>query len=147
MLATLSRWRSWVQIPSGTLAARYANWQSDEVQTFVILWVRLPPALLNYRAVFPKFVCKTAVEKRWGGRREVRFLHCPLETGSVRTPYSGILNTRSFCPADEPMAARWRPSSEMANALMFAKLTSKSLTLDSLLQFHCATTLSHPTNR
>ena len=37
MLATLSRWRSWVRLPSGTLTARYANWQSDEVQTFVIV--------------------------------------------------------------------------------------------------------------
>ena len=36
MLACLSSRRSWVQIPSGTLTeARYANWQSDEAQTFV----------------------------------------------------------------------------------------------------------------
>ena len=39
VLATLSRWRSWVQIPSGTLdnMARYANRQSGEAQTFVIV--------------------------------------------------------------------------------------------------------------
>ena len=39
MLATLSRWRPWVQIPSGTLdnKARYANWKSGEAQTFVIV--------------------------------------------------------------------------------------------------------------
>ena len=37
VLATLSRWRSSVQIRSGTLAiARYANWQSGEAQTFVV---------------------------------------------------------------------------------------------------------------
>src|SRR5262245_10574650 len=35
VLACLSSRRSWVQIPSGTLAARYANWQSSEAQTFV----------------------------------------------------------------------------------------------------------------
>lgn len=37
MLACLSRRRSWVQIPSGTLdkTARYANRQSGEAQTFV----------------------------------------------------------------------------------------------------------------
>ena len=41
MLATLSRWRPWVQIPSGALTywgtmARYANWQSGQAQTLVI---------------------------------------------------------------------------------------------------------------
>jgi hypothetical protein len=35
VLVALSRRRSWVQIPSGTLAARYANRQSSEAQTFV----------------------------------------------------------------------------------------------------------------
>ena len=37
VLATLSRWRSWVQIPSRTplKTARYAIRQSGEVQTFV----------------------------------------------------------------------------------------------------------------
>ncbi len=38
MLATLSRWRPWVQIPSGALMsmeskARYANWPSGQAQT------------------------------------------------------------------------------------------------------------------
>ena len=28
--------------------ARYANWQSDEAQTFLILWVRLPLAPLKH---------------------------------------------------------------------------------------------------
>jgi hypothetical protein len=45
VLATLSRWRPWVQIPSGALktrdgteiqTARYANRQSDQAQTLVI---------------------------------------------------------------------------------------------------------------
>jgi hypothetical protein len=37
----------WVRVPPELLAtARYANWQSGEVQTFVILRVRLPPSLL-----------------------------------------------------------------------------------------------------
>ena len=37
VLATLSRWRSRVQIPPGTLTARYANWKSNEAQNFVIV--------------------------------------------------------------------------------------------------------------
>jgi hypothetical protein len=41
--ACLSRRRSWVQIPSRALMARYANRQSGEAQTFATLWVRLPP--------------------------------------------------------------------------------------------------------
>ncbi len=36
VLATLSRWRPWVQIPSGTLTWRGTLvWQSDQAQTLV----------------------------------------------------------------------------------------------------------------
>src|SRR5436853_6442475 len=50
VLATLSRWRSWVQIPSGTLggtvrkpAKRPSSNLGDR------LWVRFPPVLLQAR--------------------------------------------------------------------------------------------------
>ena len=65
MLATLSRWRSRVQIPPGTLnrSARYANRHSGEAQTFVTLWVRLPPVSLD-RVVFSAAACKAVVVKQ-----------------------------------------------------------------------------------
>ena len=92
MLACLSRRRSWVQIPSGTLdkTARYANRQSGEAQTFVnvcgfdshpcysrtttcVGWALAGPA-----------GCKPAVRKGSGGstpsrRTPTRFVH-----GAVR---------------------------------------------------------------
>ena len=37
VLATLSRWRSWVQIPSGTLRHGTPTWQSDQAQTLVFV--------------------------------------------------------------------------------------------------------------
>ena len=52
--------------------ARYANWQSGEAQTFVTLWVRLPPVLLNW-VVFLVAACKTVVTKqaRWTTRGSI----------------------------------------------------------------------------
>ena len=76
MLATLSRWRSRVQIPSGTLAARYANWLSGEIQTFVS--AGSTPACATDRVVLLVAACKAVVKNKRGGRREVQFLHNPM---------------------------------------------------------------------
>src|ERR1043165_8648336 len=49
VLATLSRWRSWVQIPSGTLAGtvrKPAKRPSSNLGE--CLWVRFPPVLLDH---------------------------------------------------------------------------------------------------
>ena len=49
VLATLSRWRTRVQIPPGTLTrSGTQTWQSGEAQTFVTLWVRLPLRVLTH---------------------------------------------------------------------------------------------------
>ena len=93
VLACLSRRRSWVQIPSGTLiAARYANRKSGEAQTFVTLLVRLPPVLLKGSCSSWLPVKQSSQNKR-GGRREVQFLHDPLtmarsSNGRMRDPHS-----------------------------------------------------------
>jgi hypothetical protein len=70
VLASLSRWRSWVQIPSRTLfhSARYANWQSGEAQTFATCGFDSRPchwraSLSANRVVFLVVVCKTAVNE------------------------------------------------------------------------------------
>ena len=65
VLACLSRRRSRVQIPSGTLAARYANWLSGEAQTFVSAGSN--PACATSRVVLLVAVCKAVVTKqaRW----------------------------------------------------------------------------------
>jgi hypothetical protein len=70
VLASLSRWRSWVQIPSRTLfhSARYANWQSGEAQTFAICGFDSRPchwraSLSTNRVVFLVAVCKTVVNE------------------------------------------------------------------------------------
>ena len=48
VLATLSRWRTRVQIPPGMLdRSDTQTWQSGEAQTFVTLWVRLPLRVLE----------------------------------------------------------------------------------------------------
>ena len=108
MLACLSRRRSWVQIPSGTLKSQerrvesgesrvtsqkgtnhYAGprlltldprpeqhgtqtWKSGEAQTFVTLWVRLPPVLLDW-VVLLAAACKAVVTKqaRWTTRGSI----------------------------------------------------------------------------
>src|SRR5688572_15853077 len=76
VLATLSRWRSRVQIPSGTLgnenlSARYANWQSDEAQTFVT--AGSTPACATRWVVFLAAACKAVVTKqvRWMTRGSI----------------------------------------------------------------------------
>ena len=59
MLATLSRWRSWVQIPSGALVfserkgARYANWPSGQVQNLVIEGSNPSRAMIADNKTFP----------------------------------------------------------------------------------------------
>ena len=101
MLACLSRRRSWVQIPSGTLKSRERRvesheperneplrwpstldprpeqhgtqtWKSGEAQTFVTLWVRLPPVLLDW-VVLLAAACKAVVTKqaRWTTRGSI----------------------------------------------------------------------------
>ena len=50
VLATLSRWRSRVRVPPGTLErSGTQSRQSGEAQTFVTLWVRLPLRALSRR--------------------------------------------------------------------------------------------------
>jgi hypothetical protein len=62
VLACLSRRRSRVQIPSRTLAARYANWLSGEAQTFVS--AGSTPACATDRVVLSAAVCRTVVSKQ-----------------------------------------------------------------------------------
>ena len=52
VLATLSRWRSWVQIPSGTLAIMRRGTPIGRAAKLKpwCLWVRLPPVLLKQHA-------------------------------------------------------------------------------------------------
>ena len=63
--------------------ARYANRKSGEAQTFVTLWVRLPPVLLIGLCSSWLPVKQLSQNKR-GGRREVQFLHDPLTNRPVR---------------------------------------------------------------
>ena len=62
VLACLSRRRSRVQIPSRTLAARYANWLSGEAQTFVS--AGSTPACATNWVVLSAAVCRTVVAKQ-----------------------------------------------------------------------------------
>lgn len=48
VLATLSRWRSGVQVPSRTLLGAVGKRKSRRAQTSVILWVQLPLASFMY---------------------------------------------------------------------------------------------------
>src|SRR5262249_9547426 len=55
-------------------------------------------------------VCKTGVAKRWDGRREVRFLHGPLDWPvrlSVRSPVSQA-GKRGATPLRATDRAKWR---------------------------------------
>ena len=92
VLACLSRRRSWVQIPSGTLdkTARYANRQSGEAQTFVnVCGFESHPCYWRTTtrvgwALAGPAGCKPAVRKGSGGstpsrRTPTRFVH-----GAVR---------------------------------------------------------------
>jgi hypothetical protein len=72
VLATLSRWRSWVQIPSGALANRKKGGTVRKPakrpsSTLGDLWVRLPLVSLSdgfiRRVVFLTAVCKAVVIK------------------------------------------------------------------------------------
>ncbi len=71
VLACLSRRRSRVQIPSGTLAARYANWLSGEAQTFVS--AGSTPACATDWVVLLVAACKAVVTKqaRWSTRGSI----------------------------------------------------------------------------
>ncbi len=78
VLAALSRRRPRVQIPLGGL-----YWHSTQTgkATKLKLWrtsVGSTPTCATWRAAFPMAVCKTVVEKRWGGGREVQFLRGPI---------------------------------------------------------------------
>ena len=81
VLASLSRRRSWVQIPSRTLD----NWHGTQPakrpsSNLRDLWVRLPPVLL-IGSCSSAAACKASCRKTSGvGRREVQFLHDPLNT-------------------------------------------------------------------
>ena len=65
--ACLSRRRAWVQIPSRALAARYANRQSGEAQTFATLWVRLPPLPLRNETCSPRLAVNQLSRNKRGG--------------------------------------------------------------------------------
>ena len=71
VLACLSRRRSRVQIPSRTFAARYANWLSGEIQTFVS--AGSTPACATDRVVLLVAACKAVVTKqaRWATRGSI----------------------------------------------------------------------------
>ena len=85
VLATLSRWRPWVQIPSGTLdnMARYANRQSGQAQTLVI--VGSTPTCATYWVVLLAAACKAVVAKqaRWATRGSIPSQ--PTETNMARS--------------------------------------------------------------
>ena len=69
MLATLSRWRSWVQIPSRTLIdklTRYAIWQSGEAQIFVVCGFDSHPRHC-IGSCSPRRPVKPLSENKWGG--------------------------------------------------------------------------------
>jgi hypothetical protein len=73
VLATLSRWRTWVQIPSGALepvkvnrvseSARYANRQSGQAQTLVTCGFDSHSCQLASRVVFLTAACKAVAIK------------------------------------------------------------------------------------
>jgi hypothetical protein len=68
------------------------TWQSGEAQTFVTLWVQLPPVLLIGSCSSWLPVKQSSQNKR-GGRREVQVLHDPLtmarsSNGRMRDPHS-----------------------------------------------------------
>ncbi len=82
VLACLSRRRSWVQIPSGTLEQDGAVRKPVKRRSSNLrdrLWVRLPPVLLN-GSCSSRLPVKQLSENKRGGRREVQFLHDPLTT-------------------------------------------------------------------
>jgi hypothetical protein len=86
--ACLSRRRSWVQIPSRALTARYANRQSGEAQTFATLWVRLPPLPLDNETCSPRLAVNQLSRNKRGGDEEVRFLHVSLVVKSSMPRWS-----------------------------------------------------------
>ena len=103
VLACLSRRRSRVQIPSRTLAARYANRLSGEAQTFVS--AGSTPACATYRVVLLVAACKAVVTKqaRWmtrgsipsqpsAARSSIGSGHQPLKLeGRVRFPHGSLM--------------------------------------------------------
>ena len=90
VLACLSRRRSRVQIPSRTLAARYANWLSGEAQTFVS--AGSTPACATDRVVLLVAACKAVVTKqaRWMTRGSIpsQPTAARSSSGRMRDPHS-----------------------------------------------------------
>ena len=77
VLATLSRWRSRVQIPSGTLFYRHGTRIGIAAKLKPsCLRVRLP--LVPFGSCSPRRSVKPLSLKKRGGRREVQFLHDPF---------------------------------------------------------------------
>lgn len=69
------------------------TWKSGEAQTFVTMWVRLPPVLLQLGLCSSWLPVKQSSQNKRGGRREVQFLHDPLKmarssNGRMRDPHS-----------------------------------------------------------
>ena len=86
MLATLSRWRRGFKSHRGRLIGAVRNWQSGEAQTFVILWVRLPPAslILDIARAPPArqtFVIANKKASAGHGRAQVAVTHPPSGIG------------------------------------------------------------------
>ena len=72
--------------------ARYAIWKSDEAQTFVILWVRLPPVSSgNYSSLGMKTVVNTSeFEQMLAAERALVFIQARWSSYAMRT--RGIIN-------------------------------------------------------
>ena len=115
VLATLSRWRPRVQIPSGTLGktVRYANRKSGEVQTFVSLWVQLPSVPLKQQASAGHWRAQVAVTHPPSGTggstpsRRTRSRTARSSSGSgnrplkpatrVRLPHGSLVDLAKWC--------------------------------------------------
>ena len=94
--------RAWVQIPSRALAARYANRQSGEAQTFATLWVRLPPLPLHNETCSPRLAVNQLSRNKRGGDEEVRFLHVSLVEKDLMPRWS-----IGMTPGSQPGTARF----------------------------------------
>ena len=109
VLATLSRWRPWVQIPPGTLdnMARYANRQSGQAQTLVI--VGSTPTCATYWVVLLAAACKAVVAKqaRWATRGSIPSQ--PTETNMARSSNGRMSGPQPGDAGSTPVRATFRP--------------------------------------
>lgn len=63
--------------------ARYANWQSDEAQTFVTVCGFDSHPCYLFGLCSSRLTVNQLSQNKRGGRREVQFLHDPLDTRPV----------------------------------------------------------------